>query len=363
MKKFVLLLVMIVISLSACGKKEVVNVGIFFTLEGENQIELFVGDGYTDPGFIALDSETDISEYVTISGVVDTTTAGTYFVEYVLDYNENVRTALRTVTVLTAPLTDTEISILILNNLEMPSEVIEDFTLDVYDSVYTTTISWSSNNVNIISSTGTVVRPENGLGNATVIMTATITLNSVDFTKEFTVIVLEAEPEFVALGNEIFISEYIEGSSYNKVIELYNPTGEDITLDGYSLALYSNGNTTATATFELDGITILSGGTIVIANSQAAQAVLDIADYTNSYVINFNGNDAIGLYKNDVLIDLFGEIGVNPGDYWDVGDDSTQNHTLVRKISVYSPNTIWDPSEWVAYDIDVFENLGIHEIE
>lgn len=363
-KGMLLVLVMIVISLSACGKKDVVNVGILFTLEGENQIEIFVGDEFVDAGFIALDSETDISEFVTINGVVDTTTAGTYFLEYVLDYNDNVRTALRTVTVLVVPLTDTEISVIIFNDLEMPSEVSEDFTLDVYDAVYTTTVNWSSNSVNIISSTGTVVRPEFGLGNASVIMTATITLNSVEFTREFTIVVLEAEPEFVALGTEIFISEYIEGSSYNKVIELYNPTGEDITLDGYSIALYSNGKLTTTAIFELDGIVILSGGTIVIANSQAAQAILDVADFTNSFVINFNGNDAIGLYKNDVLIDLFGEIGVDPGDDgFDVGDASTKDHTLVRISSVYGPNVTWDPSEWVAFDKDVFDKLGTHEIE
>ena len=41
----------------------------------------------------------------------------------------------------------------------------------------------------------------------------------------------------------LIISEYVEGSSNNKAIELYNTSSSDITLDGYTLGLYSIGNT------------------------------------------------------------------------------------------------------------------------
>ena len=40
---------------------------------------------------------------------------------------------------------------------------------------------------------------------------------------------------------EIFISEYVEGWSNNKAIELYNPTDEDVDLSNYRLERYSNG--------------------------------------------------------------------------------------------------------------------------
>ena len=40
---------------------------------------------------------------------------------------------------------------------------------------------------------------------------------------------------------DLFISEYVEGSSYNKALELYNGTGSAIDLSGYTLERYSNG--------------------------------------------------------------------------------------------------------------------------
>lgn len=45
---------------------------------------------------------------------------------------------------------------------------------------------------------------------------------------------------------KIFISEYVEGWSNNKAIEIYNPTSSTINLGEYFVARYSNGSTTAT---------------------------------------------------------------------------------------------------------------------
>ena len=46
--------------------------------------------------------------------------------------------------------------------------------------------------------------------------------------------------------SELFISEYVEGWSNNKALEIYNPTANPINLGGYFVARYSNGATTAT---------------------------------------------------------------------------------------------------------------------
>ncbi len=45
--------------------------------------------------------------------------------------------------------------------------------------------------------------------------------------------------------SDLFISEYVEGYANNKALEIYNPTGSAIELSNYSIARFSNGNTTA----------------------------------------------------------------------------------------------------------------------
>ena len=39
----------------------------------------------------------------------------------------------------------------------------------------------------------------------------------------------------VVIGTEIFISEYIEGSSNNKAIEIYNTTSSSVSISSYSI--------------------------------------------------------------------------------------------------------------------------------
>ena len=39
----------------------------------------------------------------------------------------------------------------------------------------------------------------------------------------------------IIMSQSLFFSEYIEGSSYNKAIEIFNPTNNEIVLTGYQL--------------------------------------------------------------------------------------------------------------------------------
>ena len=52
-----------------------------------------------------------------------------------------------------------------------------------------------------------------------------------------------------AATSELLLSEYIEGSSYNKAIEIYNGTGVSVDLSTYTLELYSNGSSTPSQIF------------------------------------------------------------------------------------------------------------------
>ncbi len=156
---------------------------------------------------------------------------------------------------------------------------------------------------------------------------------------------------------ELIFSEYVEGSSYNKAIEIYNGTGHPVELAGYSIELYANGSTEPTSTYDLSG-TLDTGGVHVIANSQAGEAITSVAN-AESGVTNFNGDDALVLKKQGDVIDSIGQIGVRDSFGTDV--------TLVRKGNISAGDT--NPSdpydratEWDLYPKDTFEYLGSYEV-
>lgn len=167
----------------------------------------------------------------------------------------------------------------------------------------------------------------------------------------------------VVIVGDLFISEYSEGSSYNKYIEIYNPTANPIDLSGYSLALYSNGATEPKIK-QLVG-TLNPGETFVVAHTDADQTILNATDMTDSAmnVINFNGNDAVALLKGDTPIDVIGVIGEDPGDKtgWKIdGTVATMDHTLIRKPTVSSPSAEWNTSEWIIKGKNDWSDIGQH---
>jgi uncharacterized protein len=164
----------------------------------------------------------------------------------------------------------------------------------------------------------------------------------------------------VSAADEVFqdliISEYIEGSSYNKALELYNGTGADINLSNYSLELHTNGAETTEKSLALSG-TLGAGEVLVLANEGADPAILAQADIQNNFVINFNGNDPITLKKNGNVIDSIGQVGSSATFAADV--------TLVRKDMVNAGDAdVTDgfdsTGEWDSYSKDTFDYLGAH---
>ena len=163
--------------------------------------------------------------------------------------------------------------------------------------------------------------------------------------------------------NDIFLSEYIEGSSFNKAIEIYNGTGSAVDLAAglYTLELYSNGSPTVSQSLALSG-TIASGDVYVLAHPSADAAILAQADVTSGSVINFNGDDAVVLRKNGAVVDAFGQIGFDPGTQWAGGGT---DDTLRRAESVCegdtNPDDAFDASlQWVVFANNTFDGLGSH---
>ena len=194
--------------------------------------------------------------------------------------------------------------------------------------------------------------------------------------------------------NQLFISEYVEGSGNNRALELYNPTSADVVLQdsGFRFVRYSNGGTTP-YTVAITG-TVPSKGTWVAVSDKrdpngtgydtmvdpALQAKADTflcPSYSVNKTFYFNGNDAMTLeLPNGVYVDIIGEIGVDPGDAWTMDANAgytsalggrwwTKNHTLIRKLSVKhgvtaNPTPFIVGTEWDSLPKNTFIFLGSH---
>ena len=144
----------------------------------------------------------------------------------------------------------------------------------------------------------------------------------------------------------LFISEYAEGSSNNKYLEIYNPTDVAIDLGAYSISSCSNG-CDSTGVFDYPNNIAFEPGTMlepgevyVIGHPSANAEILAESDQTFTYLSN--GDDVFALTDtmNLHIIDIIGDMGPDPGDGWDVAGvlTATKDHTLIRKNDVMYGN-------------------------
>ncbi|MET0860137.1 MAG: ExeM/NucH family extracellular endonuclease [Microbacterium sp.] len=172
-------------------------------------------------------------------------------------------------------------------------------------------------------------------------------------------------PAASAAEGDLLFSEVIEGSSNNKAIEIYNPTTAPVDLAAaqYSVVMYFNGNAAAGTTVALTG-TVAAGDVHVVAQASANEAILAAADQTNAGSW-FNGDDTLVLTKAGSAVDVFGQLGVDPGTEWGTDLTSTQDNTLRRKVDV----CIGDPNgadafdvaaQWDGFAVDAVDGLGAH---
>lgn len=193
-------------------------------------------------------------------------------------------------------------------------------------------------------------------------------------------------PALMAQCNELFMSEYIEGWSNNKAIEIYNPTGSAIDMSDYRLERYANGATAAEENQKVDLSGTIEPGDVLVYvldkqdpdgvdfeapvwDELAAQADVWLCPvYAENNAMYFNGNDAMVLRKisTNTVVDIFGVIGEDPGSAgW---DEITQNHTLVRRSEVTAGDvTATDAFDvlavWDSLEVNTFDQLGFHECD
>ena len=203
-------------------------------------------------------------------------------------------------------------------------------------------------------------------GTYTVVLTFTDSANAATSKSS----VVKVTPAAVSGAAELFFSEYVEGSSNNKALEIYNPTAASIDLSSYAIQIFPNGTTTVGAIYTLTG-TMAPGAVSVVANASATATLVAKATLLVSGigVVSFNGDDALTLTKNSIIVDRIGQVGFRPTapSAWVSGAVSTLDKTLRRKPSVKSGDTatssLFDPAlQWDVFSIDDFSGLGSHTV-
>ena len=177
----------------------------------------------------------------------------------------------------------------------------------------------------------------------------------------------------------LFFSEYAEGSSNNKYVEIYNPSSTTVNLNNYQIKGTNNGTAwgdNGERELALGG-TLAANSVYVICTDAADPAIIAKADLALPYEspVHYNGNDAIAIFGIDgsgnftVLMDVIGVQSSDPGPAgWNVAGvtGATKDHTLVRKSSISKGNTNWEnsagtsasDSEWEVKDVDDWTSLG-----
>ncbi|QWB99932.1 lamin tail domain-containing protein [Mycoplasmatota bacterium] len=211
----------------------------------------------------------------------------------------------------------------------------------------------ASNFIDSTSTTGTLEVSKAYGTEVSAIITFKVVSGTVE--EEVEVEVTIPSSSLIAPTTELIISEYGEGSSNNKWIEIYNGTGAEVDLSDYKIVVYSNGSTEAGNTEELTG-TLADGEVFVIYNADANAAVTAEGDVASTATY-FNGDDAVALVKDGTIIDIILEVGHTK-------DDKVAGElTWVRKESVLSPNTTFTAAEWDEYAADTFDYVGSHDVE
>lgn len=162
---------------------------------------------------------------------------------------------------------------------------------------------------------------------------------------------------------DLMIVVYAEGTSYEKYIQLYNPTDQEIDLSAYTLVMQlytSDGHTDKAGKphdLKLKG-KIPAKGFMIYQHTDAQKYTKGIKDKS---VINFNGNDPLALKKGDNIIDV---IGSYPNIWLNGNVGAGKDVFLHRKIEINTPATTFDANQWESTSIDkANENKLVELIE
>ena len=141
---------------------------------------------------------------------------------------------------------------------------------------------------------------------------------------------------------EILLSQYVNGNENRKGLELFNPDAVSVDLSQYEIRIYHNGKTTPSMSVKLTDT--LNSESYILIGQPALKAVVENLQQIANF--QFNGDDAVVLYRGQTAVDRFGRIGEQPAKGWaNISlDNSFKRNTLsnVLKEHALDPYATFD---------------------
>ncbi|HOD09069.1 MAG TPA: hypothetical protein PKG98_13375, partial [Myxococcota bacterium] len=159
---------------------------------------------------------------------------------------------------------------------------------------------------------------------------------------------------------KVMFTEYGEGSSNNKWIEVWNYGTATRDLSGCIIQVYANGASTNPSQTTLTQTAATAGDIWTVCNTSITVTGTTCDQKSGS--ISFTGDDAVILKCGDVVRDSIGVLGSDPGTFWGTEPNTTTNHTLCRsdRVPDVTPGDAFDPAtQWTSYATDTFSGMDI----
>lgn len=165
---------------------------------------------------------------------------------------------------------------------------------------------------------------------------------------------------------DVIFSEYVEGTSNNKALELYNTGDSAVDLSQYKIVVYSNGKSDdkSTRVFALSG-TLKPKSVHVIAHTTMADTLG--SRINQALDLNFNGDDAVVLLAQEQVVDRFGQKDFLPANnaWTGASGAASKDQTLRRRAAITKGDTAAETTfdvdlQWEAFPVNTFDGLGAH---
>jgi len=209
--------------------------------------------------------------------------------------------------------------------------------------------------------------------------TSSVTFSAVDSAgnaAEAIIKTVTVTTSIVLNSNELYISEYSEGSESNRYVEIYNDSEDSLDLSDYAIAMTIDGADVESTwdiwtNFDISS-NIESKSVFTICHQDISNLILADCDMLVDRLPD--GNDGFALVKGNVgdfiVLDRVGDWAQDaPDTGWNVCgvDSATTDRTLVKKpvisrINVWSisAGTDADNCAWLVRSLDDWSNIGRH---